>query len=521
MNLAGKKYNFQTGDRIASGGFGDVYRGTLIETGATVAIKLPRATLPQPEVAVFLREAEIAARVHSPRAVRVLDWGDAPPFIAMEFIDAPTFYELIHDRKTKNSPWPEPDLVSMAIDLAQALKDVNEIVVHRDVSPRNVFLVDGAVKIADFGLSKHIDESTRTITLKEAGTPEYVSPERIAGARADHRSDQYSLGIVLYELATLSRPFSGSDSEILAHQLYTIAPRLAEHTPPFSEGFSTVVARMMAKQPDDRYQSWDGVIAALATANSRASGPPNGGVAAEIAREAAQQQDALKAAALRAQKAEDERNSLLQDRDRLLAYWITDLHARTERVVKSINEHGNQTALLLTPISRPKTEQQHHFEIQFLDKEIKIALAALPLTAPDEILLWGGGLLETHGQIWLTNLLVTKEPIPYGRLLEVDLQVLMGASYPQGTRFDTKGGNYLRRGDYALALNDVAMVYQYQNKNVMKTIQWREHPCEFDDMITNAIRALVKHAATPKPPPPPPRRRRGPFGDDDPYDDQW
>ena len=216
--------------RVGLGGTAVVYRCIDEHTGRIVAVKILRTTGPQiPEAAGrFRREARLAASLSHRHIVRVLDYGyslapvmpgrapwlsddDQPvPYVAMEYVFGPNLKELL--RRYGPLPlawvWRLGDQLCSALEAAHALG-----VVHRDVKPQNVMLVDSSIellsKLTDFGIARQVggDYTTLTVTGQVLGTPDYLSPEQVMGEPGDPSSDLYSLGVVLYEMLTGHLPF--------------------------------------------------------------------------------------------------------------------------------------------------------------------------------------------------------------------------------------------------------------------------------------------------------------------------
>jgi serine/threonine-protein kinase len=136
--------------------------------------------------------------------------------------------------------------------------------VHRDVKPANIlFAEDGSFRITDFGIAKHQALGIKTSHGLILGSPGYMSPEQAAGESVDARSDIYSLGIVLFQMLTSELPFSGDVSAVMAQHITRPAPLPSEVDASIGEGLDALVAKMLAKKPEDRYQSAAELIAAL------------------------------------------------------------------------------------------------------------------------------------------------------------------------------------------------------------------------------------------------------------------
>ena len=254
--------------RIGEGGMGVVYRGRHSDLDLDVAVKFLHAHLAQqPGIADrFLREARLAARLQSPGIVRVFDCGVAEGhfYIVMEFVDGQTLADHLRERRTV----PVGRAVQIAEAVAQALREsLDQIgLIHRDIKPANILLTwSGQVKLADLGLAKvaaHELTTAHTAAGTTLGTPGYMSPEQFADAsRADHRADIFALGSTLYQMLAGQAPFRGDSFFQVLKQVEEAEPDpLPTHVP---ADVRTVVARMMAKRADERFQTYAELVAAL------------------------------------------------------------------------------------------------------------------------------------------------------------------------------------------------------------------------------------------------------------------
>jgi WD40 repeat protein/tRNA A-37 threonylcarbamoyl transferase component Bud32/tetratricopeptide (TPR) repeat protein len=250
---------FQILHLLGRGAFGAVYKGHDQELDRFVAVKVPRAGQLESKEAEerFLREARSAARLHHPGIVKVHEVGveAGVPFLVSDFVPSRTLAEVIAAGRPS---FQESAL--LAAQIAEALDHAHrEKVIHRDIKPANI-LIDAAgdPHVSDFGLARR-DEEEVTLTLdgQILGTPAYMSPEQASGdhARVGPASDQYSLGVVLYELLTGERPFRGSRSMIL-QQVLNDEPRppryLNDRVP---RDIETICLKTLAKEPGRRYES--------------------------------------------------------------------------------------------------------------------------------------------------------------------------------------------------------------------------------------------------------------------------
>lgn len=267
--------HYEIDRRIGSGGMGNVYAAEHKALGKRVAIKVLRRKFGGDEtvIARFIREGKLAARLRHPNIVDVTDVGviDGLPCLVMELLEGEALDERVH----RDGALPESDLVDLVLPIVAALEHAHgEGVLHRDLKPANVFIArgwDGAVipKLLDFGISKTIEESATSELTNDTGilgTPRYVAPEVIGGEKATAKSDQYAIGLVLYEAATGVKPFQDAGSSIvsIARAITTgDTKKLRELRPELSEAFERVIRRSMAVLPRDRYPSMRELGAAL------------------------------------------------------------------------------------------------------------------------------------------------------------------------------------------------------------------------------------------------------------------
>jgi serine/threonine protein kinase len=264
-------------ERVGRGGMGVIYRATESRPERTVALKVvaPELAADADFRARFLRESQIAASIEHPHVVPVSRVGeeDGVLFIAMRFIGGRDLAALIAAEGRL-----EPSRVARIVDqIADALDTAHEQgLVHRDVKPANVLVERRRrgehVYLTDFGLTKSLATNGRlTGTGMTVGTTDYMAPEQFEGGRLDARADVYSLGCVLFEALTTRVPYerSGQAARMYAH-LTAPPPTVSDLVPGVSPTFDTVVARALAKSPDDRYPSaGDLASAALAAAEGR------------------------------------------------------------------------------------------------------------------------------------------------------------------------------------------------------------------------------------------------------------
>lgn len=261
---------------VAAGGMGEIYAATREnkdgKRSRPIALKVinPEHIGDWRILERFKREAEISRAIRSPHVIRVYEYGEAEgdkPYLAMELLRGEEFYE----RLCRVRALPLDTLTELALQILGGLSDIHRSgFIHRDIKPENVFLAqqpDGTevAKILDFGIAKRRDERSDpllSVVGQIYGTPEYLAPEQANHPDVDLRADLYNVGVMLYEAATGSLPFSGDTtySVIAAHQNQPIPPMPSSVDPAFAE----IVYRAMAKFPNDRFQSAEEMAQVLA-----------------------------------------------------------------------------------------------------------------------------------------------------------------------------------------------------------------------------------------------------------------
>ncbi|HMO35178.1 MAG TPA: serine/threonine-protein kinase, partial [Gemmatales bacterium] len=274
--LAGRHRGFFLGqykilDQLGQGGMGAVYIAEHTTLRRKVAIKVLHKDKSRDQKALerFFREARAAAALDHANIVRLHDiaQGSGVHFLVMEYVDGVTLQHLLE----RAGAMHYTQAVQYAAQVTAGLQHAHEKgFVHRDIKPANLILEKGGVvKILDMGLARSYEkpEDNLTANFNEntvQGTVDYISPEQAVGGKVDHRSDIYSLGTTLYALITGHAPFAGTTAQkLMGHQM-TDPPKLSKLRASVPPALNGVVARMMAKQPEKRFQSCSEVIEALA-----------------------------------------------------------------------------------------------------------------------------------------------------------------------------------------------------------------------------------------------------------------
>ena len=264
--LVGKKLaHYQILEKIGEGGMGAVYKAQNLRLNKTVALKVVSLRLAEKDPALlerFVREAQSAAQLEHPNVVTVHYVGKEAGhfFIEMQFVEGNTARDLL-DTPEQVSPM---EATSIAIEAAKALSAAHaKGIVHRDIKPDNIMItMDGAIKVADFGLAGLAGEGeARTESGLILGTPHYMSPEQCRAATTDARSDIYSLGATYFHLLTGLPPFHGeSRNNVVRLHTSGPVPAVQELRPDLPGELGRIVAKSMAKEPEERYQSCDELL---------------------------------------------------------------------------------------------------------------------------------------------------------------------------------------------------------------------------------------------------------------------
>lgn len=247
--------------RLGSGGMGQVYLAEQTNLKRKVALKLLHSELASNERALvrFQNEAENVARATHANIVQIYDIGkdNGVNWLALEYVEGRNLREFIEKKGT-----PELSLgLHIMAQVASALQRASEFgIIHRDIKPENILLTKkGEVKVADFGLSRCFAEEAKqsvTQSLVTMGTPLYMSPEQVERKTVDTRTDIYSFGVTCYHMFAGTPPYRGNSPIEVAYQhVHGEPPPLAEIRPDLPPVLCAILQRMMAKKPEDRYQS--------------------------------------------------------------------------------------------------------------------------------------------------------------------------------------------------------------------------------------------------------------------------
>lgn len=250
---------FEVTDVIAKSGMASLFKANDRQSGKAVALKIPHLQIEADPAGFerFRREEEIGLKLNHPYILKIIPVEKkSRPYIAMEYLEGQTLNDLL----AHVHPLPEPDAAKIASRICEALDYMHSNqIVHRDLKPQNIMLCnDGSIRIMDFGIAKSL--ASRRLTFvgftPTMGTPDYMAPEQVKGSRGDNRTDIYSLGAMLYEMATGEVPFGGDSPYVIMNSRVTgdpVAPR--KTNPKLTPVIEEIILHAMERDPKRRYQT--------------------------------------------------------------------------------------------------------------------------------------------------------------------------------------------------------------------------------------------------------------------------
>ncbi len=267
-------------ERVGRGGMAEVYKALHTSLGRFVALKILHPFLGEdPQFKErFEQEARNVAQLRHTNIVQVYDFDFDPQrelyYMVMEYIDGPTLRARLMQLNFQAEHFSIPEAISITRDLASALGYAHSRgMIHRDLKPGNImFDSDGRVVLTDFGIARIISGPNVTASGSMIGTPAYMSPEQGLGQSGDHRSDIYSLGIVLYQLLTGTTPYNADTpiAIVLKHVNDPLPPPTSVN-PEIPEGLERIIYKALAKAPEERYQNVEEMAAHLMDLEAAAS----------------------------------------------------------------------------------------------------------------------------------------------------------------------------------------------------------------------------------------------------------
>jgi len=279
--------HYRIQEKLGGGGMGVVYKGrdTLLDRAVAIKVLSPELLADETAARGFIREAKAASALNHPNILTVHDLVEAEGvhFLVMEFVEGQTLRARIGKKGMEVKP-----LLDVSLEVAEALAAAHKAgIVHRDLKPENIMVrTDGHIKVVDFGLAKLLPTRPRILATGEstmplsavlpqvpgvgveqthiAGTLPYMSPEQLTGKPLDHRTDIYSFGVVLYEMATGQQPHQGRTTAEIVESILTKEPRPAtDFSRVVPDKLQEIIGKTMEKDPADRYQHMEDIVVDL------------------------------------------------------------------------------------------------------------------------------------------------------------------------------------------------------------------------------------------------------------------
>jgi len=246
------RYEIQ--EQLGSGGMAIVYRALDLKLDRFVTLKVMREDLEEGFIERFYKEAQSVASLSHTNIVKVYDYGEDSGihYIVMEYVDGTTLKDLI----VKKAPFDEESTLGVAVQIASGLLHAHKNdVIHRDIKPQNILVThDGSVKIADFGIARAAKVSTLTSNANSMGSVHYFSPEQARGGFVDHKSDIYSLGVTMFEMATGKLPYNGETAVAIAlKHINDPFPNPQELNTDISDNLKHIIDKSTEKSSNRRY----------------------------------------------------------------------------------------------------------------------------------------------------------------------------------------------------------------------------------------------------------------------------
>ena len=243
---------------LGKGGFGIVFRAfdDILQRVVAVKVMAPQIATLSPARKRFTREARSSAQVRHENVVQIYEVGEQPlPYLVMEFIPG----ETLQQKLDRNGPLEVSEVLRIGRQIAEGLAAAHACdLIHRDIKPGNILLEGGShkAKITDFGLARAADDASISQSGVIAGTPMFMAPEQALGHHIDQRADLFSLGSVLYQMASGRPPFRAPSALAVLKRVAEEPPRpIPEIIPETPDWLCGIIAKLHAKNPDDRFQS--------------------------------------------------------------------------------------------------------------------------------------------------------------------------------------------------------------------------------------------------------------------------
>ena len=254
-------------DSIKPGGFGQVFLCERETDKKKFAVKTMLNVFPSAEeYNAFQNELMAAKEIEADNVIiyEFLHDGkmfeEYSPYIIMEFANQGSLQQLLEQKRETKTFFTNSELTQMFLQLSYGMKCINSVLVHRDIKPDNILIVDNVLKITDFGLAKYAEATTRSVTFKGYGTKEYCAPEVWKNEKNTIYMDIYSMGIVFYEIATLRYPYTVTGGDYADAHLYKPVENPTKYNPSINPKLVSIINKMLQKPKSKRFSEWQEII---------------------------------------------------------------------------------------------------------------------------------------------------------------------------------------------------------------------------------------------------------------------
>ena len=355
---------------IGNGMNGEVYEVLDHDDNSIKAMKVSSDAL------MLKREAEAAKKIIHPNVTRYFEYrdviadGSKVHYIVMEYVPDGDMRGRIN-KQLESGEFFAPDLLlGWMSQLASGLSAINSLLIHRDLKPENILFSKDTAKISDFGLSKYVEEATRSQTYKGEGTYPYMAPETWEFANQGIETDIYSLGIIFYELVTLQRPFEAQNwLDWSQKHKFALPPKPMEKNPQIGYVVDGMIRKMIEKEPSKRYPSAEEIFQVIHQHTADTTGETPNTILDSLVAAARQKHDVESKKALTKKVEQDRKQELNQK----FAYGFQDIVGLLDRMVNQLNRQ-----IQVEPIQR-SAPPLHQERIQFDYFDRRLVIDALPL----------------------------------------------------------------------------------------------------------------------------------------------
>ena len=332
---------------LGEGGFGQVFKVINQKTKEPFALKVTKSNgMRKNEFDTLINEGMLSTSIDSNNVIKVKYFhdgkthNDLPAYILMEYANEGNLEDFLYSHNTtllENS-----EILELSKQIIIGMKAINEKILHRDVHPQNILIKDKVLKITDFGLSKVVDHVTRTNTFKGTQHIKYKAPESWQGETNNIQLDMYSVGLVLYEIATLEYMYkiTKDNSSVLNYQnthLFTIPSPPSKINRDIPEFYDEIIAKLVKKKPSDRFKNWDECLGLFLNQRKTSSSIDLSNLVAKARATSTKIEN---------QKIKDQEQKSKTDReDRFLTYASKSLMEETQKVIEEFNSQTSTSQL--------------------------------------------------------------------------------------------------------------------------------------------------------------------------------